>query len=189
MALDLWVTLGWKTHAPPEWIGTPALRLKGPGADRTGVRLQDFDDDRPAGDTQFVDAPTATGLLALALIALVVVSASYLRYRLTHRFDTTDIEAARRDAARRSRGVLTGKAGEQLAPLVPAFSQRFDPTEARFLGAPIDYVVFDGLGSGELREIVLVEVKTGRGRLNANELEVERAVAEGRVSFEVLRLR
>jgi predicted Holliday junction resolvase-like endonuclease len=37
--------------------------------------------------------------------------------------------------------------------------------------------------------VVLVEVKTGRARLNANELEVERAVAEGRVSFEILRLR
>ena len=76
-----------------------------------------------------------------------------------------------------------------MAPLVPAFAERFDPAEARFLGAPIDYVVFDGLGSGELREIVLVEVKTGRSQLNTNELEVERAVAEGRVSFEILRLR
>lgn len=135
-----------------------------------------------------MDVTTATGLLALALIVLVLLSASYLRYRLTHRFDAADIEAARRDAARRSRGVLAGKAGEQLAPLVPAFAERFDPTEARFLGAPVDYVVFDGIATGELREIVLVEVKTGRARLNANELEVERAVAEGRVSFETLRL-
>ena len=135
-----------------------------------------------------MDTATATGLLALALIALALVSASYLRYRLTHRYGEGDVEAARRDAARRSRGVLAGKAGEQLAPLVPAFSDRFDPTEARFLGAPIDYVVFDGIATGELREVVLVEVKTGRARLNANELEVERAVAEGRVSFEILRL-
>jgi predicted Holliday junction resolvase-like endonuclease len=135
-----------------------------------------------------MDSTTATGLLALALIALAFVSASYLRYRLTHRYREGDLDEARRDAARRSRGVLAGKAGEQLAPLVPAFADRFDATEARFLGAPIDYVVFDGLGSGELREVVLVEVKTGRARLNANEREVERAVAEGRVSFEILRL-
>jgi predicted Holliday junction resolvase-like endonuclease len=82
-----------------------------------------------------VDTATATGLLALALIALAFVSASYLRYRLTHRYGEGDLEAARRDSAKRSRGVLNGKAGEQLAPLVPAFSERFDPTEARFLGA------------------------------------------------------
>jgi len=136
-----------------------------------------------------MDSTTATGLLVLALTVLALVSISYLRYRLTHRYGPADLEAARRDAARRSRGVLAGKAGEQMAPLVPAFSQRFDPTEARFIGAPIDYVVFDGLGAGELREVVLLEVKTGGGRLNANELEVERAVAEGRVRFETLRLR
>jgi predicted Holliday junction resolvase-like endonuclease len=136
-----------------------------------------------------MDSTTATGLLALALIALALVSASYLRYRITHRYGDRELELARRDAAKRSRGVLAGKAGEQMAPLVPAFSERFDPAEARFIGAPIDYVVFDGIGSGELREVVLVEVKTGRSRLNANELEVERAVAEGRVSFETLRLR
>jgi predicted Holliday junction resolvase-like endonuclease len=135
-----------------------------------------------------MDASTATGLLALALLALALVCASYLRYRLTHRYDEHDLASARRDAARRSRGVMAGKGAEQMAPLVPAFADRFDPAEARFLGAPIDYVVFDGLGEGELREIVLVEVKTGRSRLNANEQEVERAVAEGRVSFEVLRL-
>ena len=155
----------------------------------TGVGLQLAQCDRRRAQTGRMDATTATGLLALALTALVLVSGSYLRYRLTHRHAATDIEAVRRDAARRSRGVLAGKAGEQMAPLVPAFSQRFDPTEARFIGAPIDYVVFDGLATGELREVVLVEVKTGGGRLNANELEVERAVAEGRVSFEILRLR
>jgi predicted Holliday junction resolvase-like endonuclease len=135
-----------------------------------------------------MNASTATGLLVLALVALALVCASYLRYRLTHRYDQRDLESARRDAARRSRGVVAGKGAEQMAPLVPAFAERFDPSEARFLGAPIDYVVFDGLGDGALREIVLVEVKTGRSRLNANEQEVELAVAEGRVSFEVLRL-
>ena len=96
--------------------------------------------------------------------------------------------AARKDATRRSRNVLGGKAGEQLAPLVPEFSDRFDPSEARFLGAPIDYVVFDGIGTGELRDVVLVEVKTGRSKLSRNEREVELAVREGRVRFEVLRL-
>jgi predicted Holliday junction resolvase-like endonuclease len=36
--------------------------------------------------------------------------------------------------------------------------------------------------------VVLVEVKTGRSQLSRNELEVRRAVDEGRISFEVLRL-
>ena len=49
------------------------------------------------------------------------------------------------------------------------------PSEARFLGAPVDYVIFDGLGSGLLREVVLVEVKTGKSKLTPNEREVEQA--------------
>lgn len=120
--------------------------------------------------------------------ALLWICVSYARYRLIYRYAADDLAAARRDATKRSRSVLGGKAGEQLAPLVPAFCDRFDPSEARFLGAPIDYVVFDGLGAGTLREVVLVEVKTGGSQLNANERQVERAVSEGRVSFEILRL-
>ncbi len=134
-------------------------------------------------------ATAATALLVLALAALLATALSYLRYRLTHRYGEADLEAARRDAAKRSRSVVAGKAGEQLAPLLSGFSDRFDPADARFMGAPVDYVVFDGLGAGELREVVLLEVKTGGSRLNANEREVERAVAEGRVSYELLRLR
>ena len=135
-----------------------------------------------------MDESLATGLLAIALLALLWLAVRHVRYRLTYRYAEADLQAARRDATKRSRSVLAGKGGEQVAPLVPAFSTRFDASEARFLGAPVDYVVFDGIGNGELREVVLVEVKTGGSKLNRNEREVERAVAEGRVSFEVLRL-
>lgn len=130
----------------------------------------------------------ANALLVTALVALVWILAAFTRYRALYRYDEADLRAARQDAAKRSRGVLGGKAGEQLAPLAPEFTGRFDASEARFIGAPIDYVVFDGLGSGELREIVLVEVKTGRARLNGNERQVEAAVREGRIAFELLRL-
>lgn len=130
----------------------------------------------------------ALALLALAVTALVWQAARHARYRAIYRYADEDLADARRDAAKRSRSVLGGRASEQLVPLVPEFCERFDPSEARFLGAPIDYVVFDGLGSGELREVVLVEVKTGGSKLNANERAVRRAVAEGRVRFELLRL-
>ena len=130
----------------------------------------------------------AVALLIAAAVGLLWLALAFARYRWTYRYAEEDLAAARKDATRRSRSVLGGKAGEQLAPLVPEFSDRFDPSEARFLGAPIDYVVFDGIGTGELREVVLVEVKTGRSSLNRNEREVELAVREGRVRFEVLRL-
>lgn len=127
--------------------------------------------------------------LALALgVVLLLVSVRYATYRAEYRFSRRDLDRERRDAAKRSLSVLAGKASEQLVPLLPDFYEEYSPTDARFLGAPVDYVVFDGLREGDLRRIVLVEVKTGASRLNRNERDVRRAVEEGRVEFEVLRL-
>ncbi len=132
--------------------------------------------------------PLALAIAALALLALIRTAVAYARYRALHPYDENDLEAARRDAAGRSRAVRRGRAVEQLVPFASEFAERFDPADARFLGAPIDFVVFDGLAAGDLREVVLVEVKTGRGRLNANELAVRDVIAEGRVAYELLRL-
>ena len=132
--------------------------------------------------------PILIAVCAVAVFALLRVSISYARYRAVHRFGEDDIAAARRDAARRSRGVRGGKAAEHLAPLLGEFAERFDLADARFVGAPIDFVVFDGLAEGDLREIVLVEVKTGTGRLNASELQVRDAVERGAVDYRMIRL-
>jgi predicted Holliday junction resolvase-like endonuclease len=135
-----------------------------------------------------VNEPLAIAIAVLAVLALLRTAVAYARYRALHHYDEDDLEAARRDAIARSRGTRGGRAAEQLAPLVPEFAERFDAADARFLGAPVDYVVFDGLADGALREVVLVEVKTGGGRLNANERAVRDAIAEGRIGYELLRL-
>jgi predicted Holliday junction resolvase-like endonuclease len=135
-----------------------------------------------------VNEPLAIAIAVLAVLALLRTAVAYARYRALHPYDEDDLEAARRDAIARSRGTRGGRAAEQLAPLVPEFAERFDAADARFLGAPVDYVVFDGLADGALREVVLVEVKTGGGRLNANERAVRDAIAEGRIGYELLRL-
>jgi predicted Holliday junction resolvase-like endonuclease len=127
-------------------------------------------------------------LLALAVAALLWTAVAHARYRAIYRYAEEDLQEARLDAAKRSRSVRAGKAVEQVTPLLGEFAARFDSHDARFLGAPVDYVIFDGLSSGVLREVVLVEVKTGTSRLTPNEREVELAVAEGRVSYEVMRL-
>ncbi len=129
-----------------------------------------------------------TIVAALVALALLRTAVAFARYRATYRYGDEDLAAARRDAVRRSRSALAGRSSEQLAPLFDGFAERYDPADARFLGAPVDFVVFDGLGNGELREVVLVEVKTGAGRLNANERQVRDAIDEGRVGYELIRL-
>lgn len=70
----------------------------------------------------------------------------------------------REDAVLRSQAVTAGKVHEQLIPYLPAFP--YNPKDVRFLGSPVDLVVFDGLAEGRVRRIVFVEVKTGGGRVD-----------------------
>lgn len=90
-------------------------------------------------------------------------------------------DADRRAALAKSRQVIGGSFSEQLAPYLPDFP--FDPTEARFIGKPVDFVVFRGLSAGVVDEVIFVEVKSGKSRLNRNETSIRQAVSAGRVSF------
>jgi len=94
--------------------------------------------------------------------------------------------AIREDAVQRSLAVTAGKVHEQLVPYLPEFG--FNPKDARFLGSPVDLIVFDGLADGELRRVVFLEVKTGGAALTSRERQI-RAVIEARdVAWAELRL-
>lgn len=88
------------------------------------------------------------------------------------------IRDARDDALKRSRVVLKGKIGEQLAPIFDVFP--FDVADARFIGSPVDFLVFDGYSDGEIKEVVLVEIKTGKSRLSTKERRIRNVVKEGK---------
>jgi predicted Holliday junction resolvase-like endonuclease len=72
----------------------------------------------------------------------------------------SEMEQARKSAVTQSRAVLSGKFTEQMVPFFPDF--HYDPTEVRFIGSPIDMIVFPGLSRGDPEEIVILEVKTGK---------------------------
>lgn len=91
----------------------------------------------------------------------------------------------RRDAVTRSRGVIAGKVVEHLAPYFDGFP--YNPKDVRFLGSPVDLVVFDGLDEGALLEIVFIEVKSGSATLSARERGIRDAVKGGRVRWEEYR--
>ncbi|GAB4442142.1 MAG: hypothetical protein OHK0011_24550 [Turneriella sp.] len=77
--------------------------------------------------------------------------------------------------------MIGGTFSEQPAAYLPDFP--FDPTEARFIGKPVDFVVFRGLSAGVVGEVVFVKVQSGKSRLNRNESSIWNAVTTGRVSF------
>ncbi|MBW2983368.1 hypothetical protein KY327_03610 [Candidatus Woesearchaeota archaeon] len=97
-----------------------------------------------------------------------------------------DLPRIREDAAKRSRAVLGGQFSEQLAPYLPDFPWR--PTEARFLGKPVDFLVFKGLEEKAVSEVVFVEVKSGTSRLNTVEKSLKEAIQTKKVSWEEYRI-
>jgi predicted Holliday junction resolvase-like endonuclease len=81
--------------------------------------------------------------------------------------------------------VLGGKFVEQLAPYLPEF--RYDPTEARFIGSPIDLIIFPGLATGDPQEIVIMEIKSGKNcQLTPQEKKIRQLIEDGMVRWELI---
>jgi len=120
------------------------------------------------------------------LVALIRATQRFSDYRVAHPHTDAALKAAKSQAVTGSRASLTGKAAEQLAFWLPEFCAEFNPRDARFLGSPVDLVVFDGHHQDEVERIVFVEVKTKNARLNPAERSLKRAVEARRVEWRLL---
>ena len=118
----------------------------------------------------------ALGLIIGLLLGLVYV----LIWKARH------TGAIRQDAIQRSLAVTVGKVSEQLVPYLPDF--HFNPKDVRFLGSPVDLVVFDGLDAGSVRRVIFIEVKTGTSGLSTRERQVRDAIQAGNVEWTELRV-
>ncbi|MFX0107200.1 MAG: Holliday junction resolvase-like protein [Candidatus Hodarchaeota archaeon] len=141
------------------------------------------------------------GLAVGLLVAVIVYFA--MKWRLRHRIALVESEfrrtwaeqesGIRRDAAQRSRLVLKGKIAEHMVPLFPDIF-KYNPADARFIGAPIDYLIFDGYtgvkdgNSDHPITVILADVKTGEARLSRTERRIKEAVEAGRVRWETIRV-
>jgi predicted Holliday junction resolvase-like endonuclease len=116
--------------------------------------------------------PTNLSALALGMaLGLLVAWIYFLQWKSSY------TRMIRQDAIQRSQAVTSGKVHEQLVPYLPGFP--YNPKDVRFLGSPVDLIVFDGLAEGDLRQIVFVEVKTGSAGLTHRE-QCVREIVEGR---------
>src|SRR3990167_3331921 len=110
--------------------------------------------------------------IILAIIFLIGIIVAYFvgfKYGVFRRdkYWQDEIPEHRKDAVMRSRSVLSGQFSEQLAPYLPDFS--YKPTECKFLGKPVDFIVFKGLDDKNVEEIVFVEVKSGGSTMSTTE--------------------
>jgi predicted Holliday junction resolvase-like endonuclease len=120
------------------------------------------------------------GLVVGIAIGLLVAWVYLLMWKVRY---TASI---REDAVQRSQAVTAGKVHEQLIPYLPAFP--YNPKDVRFLGSPVDLVVFDGLAEGRVRRIIFLEVKTGRSGLTSRERCVRDVIQARDVEWAELRV-
>ena len=134
------------------------------------------------------------------IIGVIVVSAvlgvvSYFLYKYSVRraFEEWREKELSREVERSlnaQRAIVKGQISEKLFPVI---SKHFgNVADFRFVGDPIDYVVFQGLSDQQSVnakvDIKFVEIKTGSSKLNVSEKLVKDAVENGRVSWEEVHL-
>jgi len=124
-------------------------------------------------------------LIYLIIFLLGLIIAYYLGNKIgkfrRDKYWESEIPNYRKDAIMKSRSVLGGQFSEQLAPYLPNFE--YLPTECKFLGKPIDFIVFKGMDEKKIDEIVFVEVKSGNAKLNQHEKNLKDAIDKKKVKW------
>ncbi|HKX31075.1 MAG TPA: Holliday junction resolvase-like protein [Blastocatellia bacterium] len=125
----------------------------------------------------------------ILILALVCVLQFLLLYRFSQEAHRLRQELKRQPD--RQRAVIKGQIEEQLYPLSDDCEYR--PSQMRFMGNPVDFIVFrelerpNGL-EGEVVEIVFLEIKTGTSRLSRKQQRIKQAVLDGRVVWRTISL-
>lgn len=136
-------------------------------------------------------------VLLEALVAILFFSVIYLifknlqwKFKFEKRVDEflkSKEESIRRDAIERSARTLSGKTLEKLVPFLETFP--YDPHDIRWLGDPIDLVVFDGYSAEKPDKIVFCEVKSGESKLTAGQKKIKELIEGKKVKWEEFRVR
>ncbi|HEU5053032.1 MAG TPA: Holliday junction resolvase-like protein [Hanamia sp.] len=94
----------------------------------------------------------------------------------------------RKDAANRSVRVVLGRVTENLVPFTETF--KFNPRDTRFIGNPIDLIVFDGVDENADEIFIwFIEVKTGTSGLSQKQKKIRDAIKKGRVDWDIISLK
>ena len=90
------------------------------------------------------------------------------------------------EALKKQRSVVKGQLVEQIAPFLPEVP--YATADAKFLGQPIDMIVFDGMSEGEVRKIIISDIKTGSASLTKVQRQIRDAINRGDVEFHTTKI-
>jgi len=142
-----------------------------------------------------VDVTPILGIATAVLgIALAVLAALFER-KSASTYTEDELEAEIKKRLQQQAYSVKGAIGEQMAPHMKEFLEKYEPADARFLGGkPVDYLVYKGYNRVyntpmPIDEVVFLEVKTSKYKERGpdrNEAKIRDAVLEGRVRYDVL---
>ena len=109
--------------------------------------------------------------------------------RLVASIESMKIQSKQNTSTQRS--VIKGQIAEQLLPLLKTCD--YVSSDMRFLGMPIDYIIFEGLtetrdGECYISNIIIADVKTGKASLTKEQKAIKDAIDGRRVSWKTIRI-
>ncbi len=90
-------------------------------------------------------------------------------------------------AIKNSKKTILWEVNEKIAPLLPNF--KYDFKDLVFIWKWIDYIIFDWLSRWNLKQIIFLEIKSGKSTLNKNEKEIKNIINNKKVKYEVFHIK
>lgn len=113
----------------------------------------------------------STTTIYLIIGIIIGISIGYLFAKMAF---LIKVKKHRKHAVKQSSSVILGQVNEKIAPLLPNFPYHYK--DLTFVGKGIDYIVFDGLAEKSIKQVVFLEIKSGKSQLNANERMIRDAI-------------
>lgn len=125
-------------------------------------------------------------MLAAVLIQIVIIMR--LRYKIQQLTLALNTNIDKYEKSKKiSRSVIKGQVSEQLFPL--KIDCPFHISDMKFIGAPIDYIVFNGLSTGRVTSIEFVDVKTGSSKLSSMQKTIKESIDNGKFAWKTITIK
>ena len=126
--------------------------------------------------SQNINSGVLVGLVGGVIIWWLIAKIYYIQHTAKNR----------KQAVQQSKSTTLWYVSEKIAPLLPDFPYSYK--DLVFLGKWVDYICFDGLSEGDIKQVVFIEIKTGKSQINKNESMIKAAIDKGRVKWDLIRL-
>ena len=114
-----------------------------------------------------------------------------IQQQLKDELKERDAELKKREKLATEKAEITTKAvniGKNLEKVLPTMKDfKWIVPDSKFLGDPIDLIVFNGLSMSNVSSLSFVEVKSGNAGLNKHQKSIRDAIEERRVSYRVFK--